>query len=86
MYVIVAYDVNKKRVKKVLKICRKYLTRVQNSLFEGHITDSNLSALKKELSSVIAFNKDTICIYHMNSTKHIFKEEIGVTPKKDVIV
>ncbi|MCS7256766.1 MAG: CRISPR-associated endonuclease Cas2, partial [Thermomicrobium sp.] len=35
MYVIVAYDVGVERVARVLKICRKYLTWVQNSLLEG---------------------------------------------------
>ena len=34
MFVILVYDVGEKRVAKVLKICRKYLTWVQNSVLE----------------------------------------------------
>lgn len=34
------YDVNEKRVNKVLKIGRKYLNWVQNSVLEGEITVS----------------------------------------------
>ncbi|MEM3489884.1 MAG: CRISPR-associated endonuclease Cas2, partial [Nitrososphaerota archaeon] len=41
MYVILAYDIGEERVNKVLKICRKYLTWVQNSVFEGDLTEAN---------------------------------------------
>ena len=34
MFVIVTYDVSSKRVVKVMKTCRKYLTHVQKSVFE----------------------------------------------------
>ena len=33
-----------KRVAKALKICRKYLTHVQNSVFEGEVTQANYEA------------------------------------------
>ena len=46
------YDINVKRVQKVLKICRKYLTWVQNSVFEGEITPGKLERLKRELESI----------------------------------
>ena len=49
MNVILVYDVNHKRVNKIMKICRKYLIRVQNSVFEGSITESKLNKLKEEI-------------------------------------
>ena len=48
MFVIVTYDVAQKRVTKTMKICRKYLTHVQNSVFEGMITEGKLNKLKPE--------------------------------------
>ena len=42
MYVIITYDVGVKRNSKVLKICRRYLLHVQKSVFEGHITETDL--------------------------------------------
>ena len=39
MYLIMVYDINEKRVKKVLKIGRKYLDWIQNSVLEGEITE-----------------------------------------------
>ena len=53
MFVILAYDVGTKRVGKALKICRKYLFRVQNSVFEGHLTPAKLERLKAELEGIL---------------------------------
>ena len=39
MFVIMSYDINKKRVSKVMKVCRKYLIHVQKSVFEGNLTE-----------------------------------------------
>ena len=39
MFIILVYDIDVKRVGKVLKKCREYLNWVQNSVFEGEITD-----------------------------------------------
>lgn len=77
MFIILVYDVNKKRVNKVLKICRKYLERVQNSVFEGQITEAKLKALKNELYKHIVPKQDSICIYKLSSLKFCGKDEIG---------
>ena len=77
MYVVLAYDVNQKRVGKVLKICRKYLTHIQKSVFEGGITEAKLATLKRELMQVIDCEVDSICIYEWQSMKYTRKEEIG---------
>ena len=78
MFVIVTYDVNSKRVPKVMKICRKYLTHVQRSVFEGMITDAKLNRLKTEIKNVIFTDTDQICIYKIESLKFTSKEEIGI--------
>ena len=77
MFVILAYDVNQKRVGKVLKVCRKYLVHVQRSVFEGKITQAQLERLKKEIKKIINTDQDSVCIYHMESVKYMLKEEIG---------
>ena len=77
MFVILTYDVNSKRVGKALKICRKYLSHVQKSVFEGNITESKLRKLQKELQSVSLTEEDTICVYRMDSVKYARKEQIG---------
>ena len=86
MYIILVYDINKKRVSKVMKICKKYLHHVQNSVFEGNITINQLNKLKKQLQKVINIKEDKICIYHLNSLKYVRKEEIGKNKKIDNII
>ena len=71
-YAFVFYDVNEKRVQKVFKICKKYLSHFQFSVFRGEITPSKLIELKTELNRVIDKNEDFIqtinffCILNRN--------------------
>jgi CRISPR-associated protein Cas2 len=81
----VTYDVAVKRVSKVMKVCRKYLTHVQKSVFEGMITEGKLNQLKKELKSMIVYTEDEICIYKIETLKYTSKEKIGIETMKDNI-
>lgn len=62
MYVILVYDVNVNRVNKVLKIARRYLTWVQNSVLEGELTEAKFKALQWNLSKVIDPQEDSILL------------------------
>ena len=53
MYVIVVYDVGEKRVGKMLKLCRQYLCWVQNSVFEGELSEVKLKELKLKMEGLI---------------------------------
>lgn len=86
MFVILSYDINQKRVGKVLKICRKYLAHVHKSVFEGRLTESELNRLKGELGRIIDADKDSVCIYRMESVKYTRKEQIGVTQQMSNII
>lgn len=77
MYVILVYDVNVKRVAKVLKKCREYLFWVQNSVFEGELTKAQIRALKHELNSIINEDTDSVIIYILENTKYTNIEVIG---------
>ena len=77
MYVILVYDVNQKRVQKVMRICRKYLHHIQNSVFEGMITEARLNSLKNELDSKVNTSEDGIIIYRFDSLKYSSREELG---------
>ena len=78
MYIIAVYDVHHKRVGKVRKVFKKYLFAVQNSVFEGYITESKLNKLKRDLDKVIDVSYDSICFYELESLKYISKEQIGM--------
>ncbi|QQY80000.1 CRISPR-associated endonuclease Cas2 [Keratinibaculum paraultunense] len=78
MFVILVYDIEVKRVAKVLKTCRKYLYWVQNSVFEGEISEANLTKLKLELKSIIDEEKDSVIIYSFRTTKYSNAEIMGI--------
>lgn len=80
---ILTYDFNEKRVQKALKICRKYLKWVQNSVFEGNITLSKLEILKDELSNIMDKNEDSVRIYILKDERFVNKEMIGFVKDED---
>lgn len=80
MRIILIYDIKEERVTKMMKLCREYLEHIQNSVFEGDITDSNLKELKMKINKIIDKSYDSVIIYHIWSTKYI-KEIIGIEEK-----
>lgn len=78
MFVIVVYDINVKRVTKVLKTCRKYLYWVQNSVLEGEISKANLVKLKTELSEIVNEKEDSVIFYIFRSKKYSTREIMGI--------
>ncbi|WP_416175483.1 CRISPR-associated endonuclease Cas2 [Clostridium sp.] len=78
MFVILVYDFGEKRVGKALKLCRKYLTWVQNSVFEGEISGANLKKLKIEMDKLMNKSEDSVIIYRFNSVRYSKREEMGV--------
>ncbi|HNR64562.1 MAG TPA: CRISPR-associated endonuclease Cas2 [Thermotogota bacterium] len=73
-----AYDVNVKRVNKVLKIGRKYLTWIQNSLLEGEITEAKFVKLKLEVQKKAKKEEDSVCYYVLRERKWLKKENYGI--------
>lgn len=78
LFVIMVYDIGEKRVQKILKISRKYLYWVQNSVFEGEITKANFVKLKIELKKKIDESYDSILFYTFRTTKFSSRENIGI--------
>lgn len=77
MFIILVYDFNQKRVGKALKISRKYLSWVQNSVFEGEISDANYVKLKMELERLVNPKEDSVVIYKFRTLKYSHREELG---------
>lgn len=78
MYLIVTYDINEERVNKVRKILRRYLNWVQNSVFEGEITEAKLEKCKMELGFVIDKDEDSIYFYLIENKNNINKSTLGI--------
>lgn len=83
MLLVVAYDVNtknmagEKRLRKVAKICERYGTRVQNSVFEVLVNAAEATQLKAELQKVIDMEKDSIRFYRLGNSFEQKIEKMG---------
>ena len=81
--VLVTYDVEtltpagQKRLRRVAKACLDYGQRVQNSVFECLVTESQFVNLKARISGIIDKNLDSVRFYHLGNgwQKHV--ENLG---------
>jgi len=86
MYLIMVYDIGEKRVAKVLRIARKYLTWIQNSVLEGEITEAKFTKLKLELKKVINEEQDSVVFYIFSSKLYTDREIMGIEKGAEEIV
>ncbi|MDP4205630.1 MAG: CRISPR-associated endonuclease Cas2 [Bacteroidota bacterium] len=78
MYIIAMYDVGEKRVGKMLKLFRRYLNWIQNSVFEGEITEVKLLELKHQAFQIMDEECDSLIIFKTRQEKWLEKEIIGI--------
>ena len=78
MYIIAVYDCGEKRVAKMLKLCRRYLVWIQNSVFEGELTEVQLIELKIEARKIMNKEEDSLIIFSSKNPKWMEKEIIGI--------
>ncbi len=73
MYILVTYDVNTseeggtKRLRQVAKCCKNHGQRVQNSVFECNLPESDFVRFKAALNELIDSDNDSIRIYRMGN-------------------
>ena len=77
MYVILVYDCGEKRVGKMLKLCRKYLNWIQNSVFEGEISEVKLKELSLRAEKIMDLENDSLIFFSSRSEKWLDKQIIG---------
>jgi len=77
MYVLIAYDVEVKRVARVHKFLKRYLNWVQNSVFEGELTDAQMEAVRTGLRRIMVDDIDSVLVYTAREERWLNKEVIG---------
>jgi CRISPR-associated protein Cas2 len=77
MYVILVYDIAEKRVTKMLKLCRRYLNWIQNSVFEGEISEVKLKELLHKAIQIMDTEIDSVIVFKSRNEKWLDKEVIG---------
>lgn len=77
MYIILVYDIGKRRVAKMLKHCRKYLNWIQNSVFEGELTQSQLNEMLDTAYQIMDDQVDSIIVFKSADKSRMEKEILG---------
>lgn len=62
----------------MLKLCRQYLNWIQNSVFEGEITEVKLKELKIKARKLMDLDEDSVIIFKSRQEKWLDKEVVGV--------
>lgn len=78
IYVILVYDIGVERVGKACKWCRRYLTWVQNSVFEGELTQAQIEKLKAGLAKIMEKEEDSALLYIMRDAAWLERDYLGV--------
>ena len=87
MYIVLVYDINGEDnggrvLRKMFKTCKKYLTHIQKSVFEGNLSESQLLQLKMEVSKIIRKDLDSVIIFRAGNEKWMDKEMWGIVEDK----
>ena len=87
MYVILVYDIRqtengRKRWSHIFKICKKYLSHIQNSVFEGEVSKSQILKMQKELSPYIDKTLDSVILFKSREQKWLDKDFWGLKDDK----
>jgi CRISPR-associated protein Cas2 len=67
-----------KRVAKMLKLCRRYLNWIQNSVFEGELTEIQLKKLILEARELMQEDEDSLIIFSSRNARWLDKQVIGL--------
>ena len=77
MYVIAVYDVAAERTPKMLKLCRRYLHWIQNSVFEGEISEVRLKELVGEAKEIMDESHDSFILFKNRHAHWLDKQLVG---------
>ena len=87
MYCILVYDIlmddgGAKVLRNVFKICKKYLTHIQKSVFEGELSELQYKKLQSELSKYIRKDRDSVLVFYGRNQKWLKKDFWGMEDDK----
>lgn len=77
MYVLLVYDVEVARVTKVHKFLKRHLHWVQNSVFEGELTESQIETVKAGLRKIVREEVDSVLVYTARERRWLTREILG---------
>ena len=82
MYVVIVYDIKVERVNKIKSFLRQHLYWIQNSVFEGEITNSQYIEIVSKLKQIMDEDEDSIIIFKSRMEELIDREVLGIEKSK----
>lgn len=76
MYLILSYDVDAERTQIFKKMAGRFLHHIQNSVFEGHVTESQLMKLRSGIKDELKDN-ESLVIWIFQTESHVKKITYG---------
>ena len=77
MYVLLVYDVEVARLARVHKFLKRHLHWVQNSVFEGELTEAQVETVKAGLRRLMSDDADSVLIYTARDRRWLTREALG---------
>jgi CRISPR-associated protein Cas2 len=77
MYIILVYDVGEERVGRICNFLKRYLPRVQNSVFEGQLPESKLESMKSGLRKRLDPTADSVLLWVMRDAHWVDRQTLG---------
>ena len=74
----------RKRLQKIAKICQNHGQRVQNSVFECVVDNTQLAELKIKLKNAINPEEDSLRVYQLGNNYKNKVEHIGMKESLDI--
>jgi len=76
--VIIVYDMGVERVTKICQYLRRSMDWVQNSVFEGELTDAEYKRIQHDVKELIEADVDSVRFYTFRTKEQVKIETLGV--------
>ena len=78
MFVIIVYDMGVERVTKICQYLRRSMDWVQNSVFEGELTDAEYKRIQHDVKELMKADVDSVRFYRFRTKDQVKIETLGV--------
>jgi len=76
--VIIVYDMGVERVTKICQYLRRSMDWVQNSVFEGELTDAEFKRIQHDVKEIMEADVDSVRFYTFRTKEQVKIETMGV--------
>lgn len=85
MFTIMAYEAEQPRAHKLHKLACKYLFPVQQSVFQGYLTDRQLEQLKQQIARIADPAADRVIFYKTPDEHLLQTDALGACVQQEII-